>query len=168
LKWLKNPGDNFHFRILLEEIINRGVSDVPGLQTDWVGREENRKIRENAFNQISNLWRGVGKGKTLYTQLKILGREELFTKLAGIISTLRQAYDNKDDVITFIGNVIEKLRIWRNTNNFSEELISAVEEIQNIAVSPGEFNVRVLTTKKAKGLEADYVFIVGLENNILP
>jgi len=168
LKWLKNPGDNFHFRILLEEIINRGVSDIPGLQTDWVGKEENRKKRENAFNQISNLWREVGKGKTLYTQLKILGGEELFTKLAGIISTLRQAYDNKDDIITFISNVIEKLRIWRNTDNFSEELISAVEEIQNIAVSPREFNVRVLTTKKAKGLEADYVFIVGLENNILP
>jgi len=168
LKWLKNPGDNFHFRILLEEIINRGVSDIPGLQTDWVGKEENRKKRENAFNQISNLWREVGKGKTLYTQLKILGGEELFSKLAGIISTLRQAYDNKDDIITFISNVIEKLRIWRNTDNFSEELISAVEEIQNIAVSPGEFNVRVLTTKKAKGLEADYVFIVGLENNILP
>lgn len=60
------------------------------------------------------------------------------------------------------------MRIWRNIGNFSEELNSAVEEIQNIAVSPGECNVRILTMKKAKGLQADYVFIVGLENNILP
>jgi DNA helicase-2/ATP-dependent DNA helicase PcrA len=168
LEWLKNPNDNFYFRILLEEIINRGVSDIPGLQTDRVGKEENRKKRENAFNQISNQWREVGKGKTLYTQLKILGREELFIKLAGIISTLRETYGKKDDIITFVAEVIDKLRIWRNIDNFSEELNSAVEEIQNIAVLHGECNVRILTMKKAKGLQADYVFIVGLENNILP
>lgn len=168
LEWLKNPNDNFYFRILLEEIINRGISDIPGLQTDRVGKEENRKKRENAFNQISNLWQEVEKGKTLYTRLKILGREELFTKLAGIISTLREAHKEKDDVISFITQVLGKLKIWRNINNFSEELKSAVEEIQNIAVSPGECNVRILTMKKAKGLQADYVFIVGLENNILP
>lgn len=168
LDWLKNPSDNFYFRILLEEIINRGASDIPGLQTDWTGTKENREKRESAFQHISNLWEEVGKGKTLYTRLKTLSKEELFTKLIDVIKTLRNSHGSNEDIVRFMSEVIDKLKVWRNIQNFSEELNSAVEEIKNIAVSSGECNVRILTMKKAKGLQADYVFIVGLENNILP
>jgi len=168
LDWLNNPSDNFSFRTLLEEIINRGTSDIPGSQTDRTGTEENKEKRENAFREICNLWEGVGRRKTLYTQLKLLRNNDIFIKLIEILKIVRQAHVSDDDIISFMNEIIDKLRIWRNVKNFSEELNFAVEEIQNIAVATGECNVRILTMKKAKGLEADYVFIVGLEDNILP
>jgi len=167
LDWLKNTGDNFYFRILLEEIINKGVSDIPGLQTDRVGRKENREKREKAFKQISDLWKEVGKGETLYKRLKALRKDILFTKLIDTIKKLRDAFSESDDVASFITEVIIKLKVWRNINYFSEELNSVVEEFKNLVIS-SDCNVRVLTMKKAKGLQTDYVFIVGLENNILP
>lgn len=168
LDWLKNPSDNFNFRMIVEEIIDRGTSDIPRLQIDRTGTKENREKRERALKEISNLWEKVSKGKTLYTRLKTLGKEGLFTKLIEIIKTLREVSQVDDDISNFMTKMIDKLKIWRNIQNFSDELNSVVEEIQNIAVSSGGCNVRILTMKKAKGLEADSVFIVGLENNILP
>jgi DNA helicase-2/ATP-dependent DNA helicase PcrA len=168
LDWLNNPSDNFTFRTILEEIIDRGASDIPGSQTDRTGTQENREKRDNAFRQISNLWEEVGKGKTLYTRLKLLKNHDIFVKLIEILKTVKNSYKSDNDIINFMSEIIDKLRIWRNVKNFSAELNSAVEEIQNIAVATGECNVRILTMKKAKGLEADYVFIVGLEDNILP
>ena len=53
-------------------------------------------------------------------------------------------------------------------SDFSQEINSAIEEIKGLTMAGGDCNVRILTLRKAKGLEADYVFIVGLENNILP
>jgi len=169
LNWLRNPTDNFNLRILIEEIINRGASDIPALQTEYRGKEKTLKKREDAFKQISNFWMELGKGKTLYTKLKTLKENEQFSKLVEIVTTLRKAHESKADIIGFISETVDKLKIWnKNIQNFSKELDSAVEEIKSLAIPSGESSVRVLTMKKAKGLQADYVFIVGIENNILP
>jgi DNA helicase-2/ATP-dependent DNA helicase PcrA len=168
LNWLKNPANNFDLRILIEEIINRAASDIPALQTEFRGKEETRKKREDAFKQISNFWKEVGEGKTLYSKIKTLKENEQFKKLVEVITTLRNAHELKTDIIRFISEAIDKLKIWRNIQSFSEELNSAIEEIKNLTIPSGECSVRILTMKKAKGLQADYVFIVGMENNILP
>lgn len=168
LNWLNNPTNNFDLRILIEEIINRGASDIPALQTEYSGKKESRQKREDAFKQISNFWKEVGKGRTLYLKIKTLKDDEQFAKFVEIITKLRKAHELKNDSISFISEIIDKLKIWRNIQSFSEELNSAVEEIKSLAIPSGECSVRILTMKKAKGLQADYVFIVGMENNILP
>jgi len=63
---------------------------------------------------------------------------------------------------------VNELKIWKDISSFENELSSIVNEIQNSVNIPDKTNVRILTMKKAKGLEADYVFINGLENGILP
>jgi DNA helicase-2/ATP-dependent DNA helicase PcrA len=168
LNWLNNLTNDFDLRILIEEVINRGASDIPALQTEYIGREDSRQKREDAFRHISNFWKEIGKGITLYLKIKTLKDDEQFAKLVEIITKLRKAHELKTDSISFISETVDKLKIWRNIQRFSEELNSAVEEIKNLAIPSGECSVRILTMKKAKGLQADYVFIVGLENNILP
>ena len=168
LNWLRDPTDNFSLRILLEEIINRGASDIPAWQAEFSGNEESQKKREDAFKKISDFWQVLGKGKTLYTKIKTLKEDEQFVRLVDLFQKLREIYNLKSDTSSFISEAIKKLKIWRDIPSFSKELDSALEEIKGQAVPSGVGNVRILTMKKAKGLQADYVFIVGLENNILP
>lgn len=169
LNWLKNPTNDFDLRILIEEIMNRGASDIPAVQIEYKGKEDSLQKREDAFKQISRFWEEIGKGSTLYSKIKTLKDEEQFEKLVDIITTLRKAYELKTDVSSFISETIDKLKVWRkNIQKFSDELDSVVKEIKSLAVPSGECSVRILTMKKAKGLQADYVFIVGIENNVLP
>jgi len=168
LKWLKDSSDNFNFRILIEEIINRGISDVPSKQVEFIGKEKSRNERESALKQISNFWKEIDKGKTLYVKMKTLKDKDPFKNLLDIITRLRKASENEDGAVSFISTIINRLKIWKDIPKFSDEMDSVVEEIRSITVSGGKPTVRILTMKKAKGLQADYVFIVGLENNILP
>jgi len=167
LEWLEDPTDNFLLRILLQEIIDRGISDIPAKQTDFVGKEDSRAKREDAFKQISNFWPQVKERSTLYLRMKTLKNKPLFKKLIEILFELRKSYE-ADNISTFLPKIIEKLKVWEDISVFSKESNSIVEEIKGLTMAGGDCNVRILTMTKAKGLQADYVFIVGLENNILP
>ncbi len=167
LEWLKNPSDNFLLRILLQQIIDKGISDIPAKQTDSVGKEDSRAKRENALKEISNLWLQVKEGNTLYLKIKSLKNDPLFEKLVQILLELKQSY-KANDISTFLPKMIEKLKVWQNISVFSEEVNSLIEEIEGLSMAGGDSSVRILTMRKAKGLQAYYVFIVGLENNILP
>lgn len=155
LQWLKEPGNNFRFRMLIEKIINREMSNMSNK-------------RENTKKEISNLWDEVVERKTLYTRVKKIKNNVLFYKLINVLSELKKAYENKKDNFNFISIVVNELKIWKDISSFENELSSIVNEIQNSVNIPDKTNVRILTMKKAKGLEADYVFINGLENGILP
>jgi superfamily I DNA/RNA helicase len=168
INWIKEPSDNFNFRLLLEYIINKAASDIPAKQAEYSGKEKTKEKREQAFKQISNFWREVRERRTLYLRLKTLKDEPLFKKLVETIETLRKVYETEDDILNFTREAISKLRLWLKKSKFSGELNSVIEEIKNIAMTSGECGVRIMTMRKAKGLGADYVFIVGLENNILP
>ena len=167
LKWLRDPSDNFNFRLLVEEIINRGISDIPAKQAESIGNKETRERREVALRQISNFWKETGRNKTLYLKIKTLKNNELFKKLIAIITELKQTYE-KGESIDFVSLLVNRLKIWQDIPYFSDEVNSVVEEIKGLTMIPGECSVRIMKMKKAKGLEADYVFIVGLENNVLP
>ncbi|MFB0555281.1 MAG: 3'-5' exonuclease [Phycisphaerae bacterium] len=68
----------------------------------------------------------------------------------------------------FISTILERLHLWQDKSGFTKEIVDIVEEMKNLSMSSRDYSVRILTMKKAKGLEADYVFIVGVQNNILP
>jgi len=168
INWIKEPSDNFNFRLLLEYIINKAASDIPAKQAEYSGTEKTKEKREHALKQISNFWGEVRKRRTLYIRLKTLKDEALFKKLVETIATLREVYETKEDILNFIQEAVSKLRLWPKKTKFSDELNSVIEEIKNVAMTSGECGVKILTMRKAKGLGADYVFIIGLENNILP
>ncbi len=168
INWIKRPNDNFNFRFLLECIINKAASDIPAKQAEYSGSDKTKEKRELALGQISNFWKEVRKRRTLYLRLKTMKDEPLFKKLVEKIETLRKVYNTEEDILNFTQEAISKLRLWLKKSKFSDELNSVIEEIKNIAMTSGECGVRIMTMRKAKGLGADYVFIVGLENNILP
>jgi superfamily I DNA/RNA helicase len=168
LSWLKDTSDDFSLRLLIEELIDRGTSDIPAEQAEWIRAEKSIKKREEAFKQISSYWMERGKALTLYKKIKALSRQEEFVKLGEIITGLRKAYKSGDDSANFILEIMNKLKLWRNLSAFKEEMNSIYEEIKSLAVPPGENSVRIMTRNSSKGLCADYVFLIGLENGVWP
>ena len=122
INWIKEPSDNFNFRLLLEYIINKAASDIPAKQAEYSGKEKTKEKREQAFKQISNFWREVRERRTLYLRLKTLKDEPLFKKLVETIETLRKVYETEDDILNFTREAISKLRLWLKKSKFSGEL----------------------------------------------
>lgn len=153
LNWLFNKSDNFLFRVFLEKLI---VKKVP------------RENKNDVHKAISECWKEVGKGKTLYVQLKSKKNIPACKKIIESIANLRKLWENKDDNIAFISAVINELGIWTEIPNFTSEMNTIIKELESMETAGGGPNVRILTMKKAKGLEADFVFLVGMENNLIP
>lgn len=168
LDWLKNPEDNFKFRILLDKLINAGASDIPSKHVESKGREESKRKREDALRRISELWPQIGARKTLYLKTKTLSDKPPFEELVNVLTELRRSYKNGIDIAEFLALVTDKLKLWRKIPNLHSELSSVIQEVSRTVDAGPTTPVRVLTMRKAKGLQADYVFLVGLENGVLP
>ena len=78
LSWLNNTSNDFSLRLLIEEIINRGASDIPAEQAERRGTEKSVNKREEAIKQISNYWMERRKGLTLYKKIKALNEQKEF------------------------------------------------------------------------------------------
>ena len=154
LRWLEKTSDNFQFRIIIEKIINKKITSTTK--------------RNILLEYISNSWQKIGKGKTLYTRVRKLKKDKKFCKVLDVLSQLKKAYKQEENTINLISTIIRELKIWKYISDFKNEMNSIINTIQNSTTIPVKSNVRILTMKKAKGLESDYVFIVGLEDGILP
>ena len=153
LKWLEKTSENFKFRIIIEKIIRKKIHST---------------IQRNIFlKYISNYWQEVGKCKTLYTKVKKLKKDKNFCEVINVLSNIKRAYMQGENTIDLITTIIQELKIWKDISGFKNEINSITSTIQSANIS-GKSNIRILTMKKAKGLEADYIFIVGLEDGILP
>lgn len=153
LNWLKDSTDDLKLRSLVERLVTRGLAGISG------------KNKEEVYLQISQYWTELRDGWTLYSKIKSLDQPKL-QKIKELITGLKKSYKN-DEANEFITKLISKLHLWQETAQFGKEIQSVCEEIENLVPS-GERNVRIMTMKKAKGLEADYVYIVGVEDNIMP
>jgi len=153
LSWLEKTSENFQFRIIIEKIIKKKI---------------NSTIQRNIFlGYISNFWQEVGKNQTLYMKVKKLKKNKKFCEVINVLSNIKKAYQQEKNTINLITTIIQELKIWKDIPGFKNEINSITSTIQSTNIS-GKSNVRILTMKKAKGLESDYVFIVGLEDGILP
>ena len=153
LKWLEETSENFQFRIIIEKIIKKKI---------------NSTLQRNIFlNYISNFWQEVGKGQTLYTQVKKLKKDKIFCEVINVLSNIKKTYKQEKNPINLLTLINKELKIWKDIPGFKKEINSIISIIQSTNIS-GKSNVRILTMKKAKGLEADYIFIVALEDGILP
>ncbi|XOB46487.1 MAG: ATP-dependent helicase [Candidatus Nealsonbacteria bacterium] len=193
LKWLKDSSDNFNFRLLLGEIIKKeSISGISAKKREialkqisnfWGEIEKGKTLyqklktlkKEKLFEKLIEIFvffKKIHKEEasmpfisSLVEKLKIWQKA---SPTHPFLKEINSIIEEAESLTTpFISLLIEKLKIWQSTYLFSKEINSVIEEVEDLAM-PGECNVRIITMKKAKGLQADHVFIVGLENNILP
>jgi len=160
--WLSNRRDNFILRDCLQRII-----DNPDLD---LGRPPEVKAghwRERLSGEISQLW-GVVEHRhvSLRAAFQRGSRKSVLQPLAGYLQDLVSAAQGKPhDLVAAVTRI---LRPWTTTDGFFREVMESVEDYAGRSRTTGAPIARVLTMQAAKGLEADLVFIVGLEKDSFP
>lgn len=170
IDWVKNPNDNFLTRLVIEDLINKGIAHVPGAKEDGRTKPETIAKRTTIEIEIAKLWESVDKHSNLYLEINKLDKpsktlltiKEALTKLLETFNNFKRG--NKGEFIKHLSIITG---LWIDPSRFAEDITSIVDVLK--AQRPiGLGSVELKTMRKAKGLEADIVIMVGLEDDIVP
>jgi len=167
-QWLRNDSDSLSFRECLEALLDNPKFGIPSKRSR---KPEKLEKRENAFLTISNLWSLVIR-KSVDSLWKALELEKdnhkLYSKVFSAFDKLRSLNDSQGDPADFIAEIVRMLVPWKKPQAFLDEIDSWVETSGAVNGMTQSGSVQLMTLQGAKGLEADIVCVVGLEEGILP
>ena len=169
LTWLRNPADNFAARVAAEELLNHGRARVAGYKKDSHCTEETIAKREVVERDIARIWEKVKRKSAFWQSLESSKTlSEPVRELRDCMSALLHAYNSGGgDSAVFAKELLASTGLWKNTERLLEDLCSIISAL-NEPNPPGFGGVQLMTMRKAKGLEADVVIMVGLEDDIIP
>lgn len=162
--FLTDPQDSLALRECIDVLCENGALGIPGPRAR---KSEKMDERENTLNAISTLWeRVINDHQTLLESLKNRpGEHSVLEALLQYIVTLQAAH--RSDIDVFLQAIGKILKPWRKPDELATEIRSWMGEISARSGKGGGV-ARVLTMRMAKGLEADHVFILGLEEGVFP
>jgi len=164
-EWLQNPNDSFALRLCIEAICEGGTLDIPSKR---VRKAAQVSARQEKLRMVANLWADViEKGISLWEALQARAKSEggLFADLLQRLKALQECPPK--DVHEFLSRAAENLHPWVSLDSFMAEVRSWLGELRAHGKGPAS-SVRIMTYQAAKGLEADVVCVVGLNEGILP
>jgi len=170
IDWVQHPNDNFKTRIVVEDLINKGVAHVPGADKDKKSTEATIENRIAEETEIARLWESVDKDNDLFSVIKNLENpNKTLKKIRDALFGLEESYNNftYDNRGEFAKRLAFITRIWIDPSNMAKDIADVVKLIQTEQPF-GSTSAQLLTMRKAKGLEAQVVIIVGLEDDIMP
>lgn len=168
--WVTIPSNSFKTRLVVEELINNGIAKVPGARKNKKCNPETIKKRIIEETEIAKLWESVDKKNDLFLVIKNLkDPNKTLIKIRDGLLSLSDLFINfkKEKCGEFIKQLAVVSSIWVNPSKLIED-ITKITELLNPQGTTGLGWVQLNTMKKAKGLEADVVIMVGLEDDIVP
>ncbi len=168
--WVTIPSDSFKTRLVVEELINNGIAKVPGARKNKKCNPETIKKRIIEETEIAKLWEIVDKKNDLFLVINNLkDPNKTLIKIRDGLLNLSDLFINfkKEKCGEFIKQLAVVSSIWVNPSKLIED-ITKITELLNPQGTTGLGWVQLNTMKKAKGLEADVVIMVGLEDDIVP
>lgn len=166
--WIQNTKDSISLRQIISNLIDNKDFGVPSTRAR---KKESLELREESLNLISNLWDDVLKNKVndLWGSLeRNIKKGELLDKLHHALVILIRSYENQDNIQDFMSNLLKSLRLWKCNKGFLDEIVAWIDLTTYLSSQTTEPGVEIMTLQGAKGLEADVVCIIGMENGILP
>lgn len=169
-QWTTNPEDNFLTRVAIEFLINNGSAKVPGAMKRKGLKPETIKRRFRVEKEIASLWEGVSRECSLLSALKGLAKPSVeLQTLRDILDGLTEAFEDSKGKLA--GEFAKRLALacgaWSDPVKMNQDLY-AISDLVSASQPTGFGSVQLMTMRKAKGLEADVVVIVGLEDDIMP
>jgi len=162
MRWVGDETDNFALRECLQRMVEN--PDLPlgqpkkGKVTEW---------REEILSKISHLWSHVQKRRsTLFMALRRQSNGAVLAPLLAHVEELRSAAERAPHEFLEVATRI--LRPWAETDACGAEVTEWVDDCRSRNRAGGRPAARVLTMASAKGLQADMVFVVGLEKGSFP
>lgn len=157
-------------RIVIEYIINDGIAKVPGVRKDRRCTPETIERRIAAETEIARLWESVNTSNSLFQIIKALNNlNATLVKIRDSLLNILNLYSDYggDKRGEFIKQLSIITGLWINPSQLEEDIAFVINLLQpQNPLSPSLAKLR--TMRKAKGLQADVVIIVGLENDIMP
>jgi DNA helicase-2/ATP-dependent DNA helicase PcrA len=170
IDWIQKTDDNFMTRLVIEILINKGIAHVAGASKDGRSNEETIKNRIEEETEIATLWNTVDKNNDLYLVIKNLDDpNKTLKKIRDALLAMEKSYNDfkRDNRGEFAKQLAFLTGIWINPSDMAADITDIVKLIQ--AEQPfGSTSAQLLTMRKAKGLEAQVVIIVGLEDDVVP
>jgi superfamily I DNA/RNA helicase len=170
IDWTTIPSETFTTRLVIEELINKGIAHVPGAKKDRRTTQETIKKRIIEETEIAKLWEHVDKKNDLFSVIKSLKEpNKTLIKIRDGLLNLSDLFINfkKEKCGEFIKQLSVVSGIWRNPSELMNDIIK-ITKLLNPQSITGLGWAQLNTMKKAKGLEADVVIMVGLEDDIVP
>ena len=162
--WLKDQTDSFALRQCMQFLLEGPQFGVPSSR---VKKAEKKKERERLLSQVSSLWKLViEKESSLYDAVKANAKtSSLLSNLIPSLDELVAAYGGPPDkFLEVIGRVVQP---WNKPSEMFQEISTWIDEVRGRHGS-GQTSVRIMTMRMAKGLEAEYVFVTGLDEGVFP
>jgi DNA helicase-2/ATP-dependent DNA helicase PcrA len=179
LKWFLHPEDAVSLKRMLK-FPRRGVGDVTLNRAREASRREAVPLRETlrripnlaAVFSFRDLWLAelaqMSPAEALYALLKGAGYLDALEEAARAPGLEREGAGRGED----LENVGELLRVAEGFPGAGEEALREFLEKMTLAAEETGGDeaeaVRLMTLHNAKGLEFDVVFLVGLEDGLLP
>ncbi len=170
IDWVINSSNSFATRLVIEELLNHGIAKVPGEKKKPTYKRETIQRRVSIETDIAKLWESVDAKKDLFSVINNLGNpSEDLVKIRNGLQSLILSYGNfKNDNRGEFAKLLSVVTgIWCDPSKFAED-ISKVVELLQVQRSASYGSVKLITARKAKGLEAKVVIMVGLEDDIVP
>ena len=160
-KWLGTSPSNLDVRLIIELLADAGFCDIPSSRV----RTDSKKAERHECNlAIAKLWESViASDARLDSELmKHKDKESKLSKLANAAYQIQEKY-KQNDVSGFVTALGEKLGVWKKISDIYQTI-----EKEVLPSSAQDSDIRIITIQKSKGLEADCIFIVGLEKGNMP
>lgn len=161
--WRLKPELNLAARMVVEMILESGSTSTPSPK----GKEDQQK-RTEGMKQVAELWEVVSKNDVSFLRAmeSVAKKGNLYQELSSKMQELLKLSKGKDTP-RFLEKMAVYIRPWGSPESFLEGASKANTPIKNTKLASGH-TARILTFQSAKGLEADFVFIVGLEEGTMP
>ena len=162
--WLRDPAESFALRECIKFLLEGARFSVPSSR---VKKPEKKAAREKLLSEVSSLWVKVIKENcSLYDSLKAdAAKSSLLSELVQCLDEIRSTYESPpDNFLEVIGRIIQP---WRKPSEMFQEISTWINEVRG-RYGSAQGSVRIMSMRMAKGLEADYVFVIGMDEQIFP
>lgn len=161
--WCEDTADNFALRLCIEGLIEAGAGDIPSRRTKDATALARR---EAALKEVASLWEDIADSETtLWAALERRATPgSRFLLLRDSLAAMRDVDKKRTD--EFLGRIAKDLRPWASVSELMKEIRGWLEELRTHGQSV-EGAAKIMTLQAAKGLEAEVVCVVGLNDEIV-
>jgi superfamily I DNA/RNA helicase len=162
-QWVEKPTDLLT-RHVVELILSSGSTSIPSAKARLASKT---KARHDFCTNIANLWSPVlSETSDLMTSVELGAKtNENVAEVSNLLMALRNGYSS-GQLNDFIAAVSAGLKLLNSVEEFYR-CLGSIDAKPRTSSSSSDL-VRILSFQSSKGLEADCVFIVGMEENSIP
>lgn len=169
LEWVKDPENTFLTRLAIESLINHGRAKVPGAGKGKRCKPETLAKRVRIETEIAQLWEGVDRRRSMMAVLREHPSPSAAKELVrDTLNDLLGAFVNSSGEQS--GEFAKQLSLasgaWTDPAKMADDLCS-ISDLMSTGQPTSFGAVQLMTMRKAKGLEADVVVMVGLEDDVI-